>query len=188
MDYYGFYTGKEFSAYEYLGAHRLENGTVFRTFAPNAVRISVIGEFNDWGETPMDKVYDGNFWECTVPGAKAGMMYRNTGSTDVTALLSTTAIPMAFSWNCARTQPQSSASLSGYEFRDSKWQKKHRAGLDKPLNIYEIHAGSWRRKERVDGVEKNAEKHSKKYFEKIFGKRRGKWCGKGAGKWLVFLY
>ena len=109
MDYYGFYTGKEFSAYEYLGAHRLENGTVFRTFAPNAVRISVIGEFNDWGETPMDKVYDGNFWECTVPGAKAGMMYkyriyRRDGS------FIDHCDPYGFSWNCARTQPQSSAA------------------------------------------------------------------------------
>ena len=54
MDYYGFYTGKEFTAYEYLGAHIQENGTVFRTFAPNAARISVIGEFNGWQERMSD--------------------------------------------------------------------------------------------------------------------------------------
>ena len=62
MDFYGFYTGKIFDAYKYLGAHinRGENGkveeVVFRTFAPSASRISVIGEFNGWTETPMEKV------------------------------------------------------------------------------------------------------------------------------------
>ena len=99
MDYYGFYTGKEFSAYEYLGAHVLESGTVFRTFAPNAVRISVIGEFNDWQETPMDKVYDGNFWECTVSGAKAGMMYKYRIYRRDASL-----------WNCGRPRPLSSSA------------------------------------------------------------------------------
>ena len=178
MDYYGFYTGKEFSAYEYLGAHRLENGTVFRTFAPNAVRISVIGEFNDWGETPMDKVYDGNFWECTVPGAKAGMMYkyriyRRDGS------FIDHCDPYGFFMELRPHSASVISSLSGYEFRDSKWQKKHRAGLDKPLNIYEIHAGSWRRKERVDGVEKNAEKHSKKYSKKYLEKDGENGVGRG---------
>ena len=76
MDYYGFYTGEEFSAYEYLGAHCNENGTVFRTFAPNAQHIAVIGEWNGWKETPMNKVYDGNFWECEIPDTKQGMMYK----------------------------------------------------------------------------------------------------------------
>ena len=63
MDYYGFYTGKILDAYEYLGCHFTEDGAVFRTFAPAAVHISVIGEFNNWSEEPMHKVYDGNFWE-----------------------------------------------------------------------------------------------------------------------------
>ena len=76
MDFYGFYTGKEFEAYRFLGAHACERGTVFRTFAPNAQRISLIGEFNGWQETPMQKVHDGNFWECYVENAGKGMMYK----------------------------------------------------------------------------------------------------------------
>ena len=47
MDFYGFYTGKIFDAYEFLGAHPDKDGTTFRTFAPAASRITVIGEFND---------------------------------------------------------------------------------------------------------------------------------------------
>ena len=51
MDFYGFYTGKIFDAYKYLGAHVEEKGVTFRTFAPSASRITLIGEFNDWQES-----------------------------------------------------------------------------------------------------------------------------------------
>ncbi len=61
MDFYDFYISNEFEAYKYLGAHFATGTTTFRTFAPKAIRIAVIGEFNGWTETPMNKVYDGNF-------------------------------------------------------------------------------------------------------------------------------
>ena len=54
MDFYNFYTGKEFEAYQYLGAHVWESGTTFRTFAPAAQRVSVIGEFNGSGRNPNE--------------------------------------------------------------------------------------------------------------------------------------
>ena len=76
MDFYGFYTGKIFDAYKYLGAHTEKDGVVFRTFAPSASKISVIGEFNDWEEIPMEKVHDGNFWEFSTKKARPGMMYK----------------------------------------------------------------------------------------------------------------
>ena len=76
MDFYGFYTGKIFDAYQFLGAHPEANGVIFRTFAPKASRISLIGEFSDWQELAMNKIYDGNFWECYVKNAKPGMMYK----------------------------------------------------------------------------------------------------------------
>ena len=80
MDFYGFYTGKSFDAYRYLGAHinksRGKAETVFRTFAPSASKISVIGEFNGWTESPMNRVHDGNFWEFRSEEAGPGMMYK----------------------------------------------------------------------------------------------------------------
>lgn len=145
MDYYGFYTGKEFQAYEYLGAHLVPEGVVFRTFAPGAVRISLIGEFNGWQETPMNKVYDGNFWECTVPEAQEGQMYkyriyRRDGS------WLDHCDPYGFYMELRPHSASIITRLSGYEFKDGKWLKKRETGKDKPLNIYEVHAGSWRRK------------------------------------------
>ncbi|MGN1377801.1 MAG: glycogen-branching enzyme, partial [Dorea sp.] len=62
MDFYGFYTGKIFDAYQYLGAHVEEKGVTFRTFAPAASRITLIGEFNHWEEWEMNRTYSGQFW------------------------------------------------------------------------------------------------------------------------------
>ena len=71
MDFYGFYTGQEFEAYKYLGAHPAKAGTAFRTFAPKASKISVIGDFSQWQELEMKRIYDGNFWEGRHPRGPA---------------------------------------------------------------------------------------------------------------------
>ena len=76
MDMYSFYVGEAFDAYEYLGCHLTGDGAVFRVFAPAAEKISVMGELNGWEETPMQQIGDKNFWECTIPGVRAGMMYK----------------------------------------------------------------------------------------------------------------
>ena len=76
MDFYGFYTGKIFDAYRFLGAHIEEKGVTFRTFAPAATRISLIGEFSDWQEWTMNRTHDGNFWECYAKNAEPGQMYK----------------------------------------------------------------------------------------------------------------
>ena len=76
MDFYGFYTGKIFDAHQYLGAHVTESGAVFRTFAPAARKVALIGEFSRWKELEMKRVHDGQFWECYVESAKPGEMYK----------------------------------------------------------------------------------------------------------------
>ena len=72
MDFYGFYTGQMFDAYEFLGAHPVLGGTVFRTFAPGAVGIDLL---LDGQNRPMQKIGDGNFYELTVPDAPPGTPY-----------------------------------------------------------------------------------------------------------------
>lgn len=149
MDFYGFYTGKEFEAYRFLGAHACEKGTLFRTFAPNAEQISVIGEFNNWQETPMKKIHDGNFWECWVENAEKGMLYkykiysRTGGVTDHCD-------PFGY---YAELRPNSASIIfdsKEYVFEDEEWMKKRSVSLDRPLNIYELHFGSWRKKTEED--------------------------------------
>lgn len=144
MDYYGFYTGQEFTAYSYLGAHTEERGTVFRTFAPNAQKISVIGDFNGWQETPMQKVYDGNFWECYIADALQGMKYKyriysqNGNYIDHCD-------PYGF---YSELRPKTASviySLSNYTFHDAAYLKQRKNNPHAPVNIYEIHAGSWKK-------------------------------------------
>lgn len=146
MDYYGFYTGKILDSYDHLGCHLCEAGAVFRTFAPAATKVSLIGEFNAWNEIPMKKIYDGNFWECMIPNAEKGMkykyrIYRRDG------IYVDHADPYGF----AMEKPPMSASviqnLNDFVWKDGKWLKARTDCKNKPLNIYEIHLGSWRKRE-----------------------------------------
>ena len=142
MDFYGFYTGKIFDAYKYLGAHVEEKGVTFRTFAPSASRITLIGEFNDWQEWEMNKVSDGNFWECYVPQAKAGQMYkykiydRNSNPVDHCD-------PYGFGMELRPSSASIIRDMSKYKFKDSQWLQSRSDCRKKPLNIYEIHFGSF---------------------------------------------
>ena len=72
MDMHEFYMGNVFDAYEFFGAHPNPDGTVFRTFAPSAERITIIGEWNDWQEENMIK--DGHVWSYFSAKAKMGQM------------------------------------------------------------------------------------------------------------------
>ncbi len=144
MDFYSFYLGESFEAYRHLGAHPEGEGTVFRTFAPGARAIAVIGDFNDWQETPLHKVYDGNFWEVQISDARPGMRYkyRITGK-DGRVL--DRCDPYGF---FSERRPGNASviwPLTGYRFGDEGWMRRRSAAYDRPLNIYEVHLGSWRR-------------------------------------------
>ena len=150
MDFNEFYKGKEFEAYEFLGAHVGEAGTTFRTFAPAAEKIAVIGEFNNWTEQPMQKIYDGNFWECVIPEAKVGMLYKYRIYKQDGSFIDH-CDPYAF-YSEMRPGTASIIYAKDYQFHDKKWIHKRDASMKKPLNIYEIHFGSWKKKtEEEDG-------------------------------------
>ena len=76
MDLQRFYAGACFDAYRYLGGHMEAEGGVFRTFAPSAAGVSLLAEWEDWQERPMERVLDGNFWEVRSPGAVPGQRYK----------------------------------------------------------------------------------------------------------------
>lgn len=146
MDFYGFYTGQVFDAYEYLGAHRAGEGWIFRVFAPNAARVTLLGEFTDWIEYEMNRVNDGNFFEVYVSRGKDGDKYfhrvynKSGGYTEHCDIY-------GFGMELRPAHNSILRDLSAYKFGDDKWLAARSDCRDKPLNIYEMHLGSWRRKE-----------------------------------------
>lgn len=156
FDAAAFYGGTNSEAYRYLGAHRTrragKDGYVFRVWAPNAAYVSVVGDFCEWNgyAYPMEKNADG-FWECFVPSLKRYDTYKFavTAQTGETVLK---ADPYAFH---AETRPGTASKLydlGGYRWGDDEWRaSRAKAPLDRsPLNIYEVHLGSWRRHENGD--------------------------------------
>ena len=150
MDFHGFYTGKVFDAYQYLGAHITDSGVVFRTFAPGAQKVSLIGECSQWREYEMNRVYDGNFWECYVDGASAGSMYKyriyekNGGCMDHCG-------PYGFGMELRPNSASIVRDMNSYQFHDSAWMLSRSDCKNRPLNIYELHFGSFRKpSERAD--------------------------------------
>ena len=145
MDIYGFYKGEDFGAYEYLGAHLTENGTVFRTYAPNALKVSVIGDHSGWEEQPMENILDGNFYELSCPEAKEGMRYKYR-IYDRNGKFIDHCDPYGFGMEVRPGTCSVIRDVSGYRFSDSEWLSRRSDCRDKALNIYEVHLGSWRRK------------------------------------------
>ena len=144
MDFYGFYTGKIFDAYKYLGAHVTDKGVVFRTFAPSASKIAVIGEFNEWEESPMEKAHDGNFWEFTSEKARPGMMYKYR-IYDQAGQFIDHCDPYGYGMELRPNTASIIRDTETYHFHDASWMKKRTVRLREPLNIYEIHFGSFRK-------------------------------------------
>ena len=144
MDLYRFYTGGCFDAYRFLGGRLTEEGAVFRTFAPAARKVSLIGAFRNWEEIPMEREWDGNFWSCAVPEARAGMGYKfriYQGNGKVLDHCD----PYGY-WMELRPHTASLLwDVDGYEFHDGDWMARRSAGLDKPVNLYELHAGAWQK-------------------------------------------
>ena len=145
---YLFNKGENARAYEYLGAHFCEDGNVvFRVWAPNAVAVSVVGEFNGWqsGVSPMYMVDGSGVWETVIGGLKVYDTYKYAILTkDGRELFKCD--PFAFH---SETRPANASKLydiEGYQWHDSKWLEKRKktSVYDSPVNIYEVHAGSWK--------------------------------------------
>lgn len=150
---YFFHQGTSDHAFDYLGAHRSKNGYVFRVWAPNADAAAVCGDFNGWnpGAAPMRRVTEGGVWEAEIPGAEEGQNYKfyfRNGEKEIYK-----ADPYGFR---AQMPPETASvlcDLDGYRWKDAGWMR-YRAGRftreaagSQPINIYELHAGSWMRHE-----------------------------------------
>ena len=151
-DVYLFNEGRHFRLYDKLGAHKITvggvSGVLFAVWAPNAERVAVVGDFNDWDGTrhPLWPHDDSGIWEGFVPGASAGMRYKYRLLSRLGGAEFDKADPFAF----ANEKPPDTASVvwePGHVWLDSEWMRDRgaRQGLDEPMSIYEVHLGSWRR-------------------------------------------
>ncbi len=151
LDLHLFGEGRHELIYQKLGAHPITHegvkGVSFAVWAPAAQRVNVVGNFNGWDgkQYPMRRLGDSGVWETFIPELQAGELYKYEikGPSRATFLK---ADPYAF---YAEVPPATSSIVfeSKYRFRDSRWLKK-RAGREhfrRPLSIYEVHLGSWRR-------------------------------------------
>ncbi len=153
---YLFKQGNNFEAYRFFGAHfdcrGGDEGVVFRVWAPHAKAVSVVGDFNSWvpGSHPMARLDEG-VWEAFIPGIREYDVYKFCLTTRQDELVFK-ADPYAFH---AETRPSNASKvyrLEGYEWNDGEWEarQKKRDPLAAPMNIYELHVGSWRLKENGD--------------------------------------
>ena len=141
MDMQAFYTGHAFDAYEFFGAHTYFGGTHFAVWAPAAQYVQVVGEFGEYG---MHRTYAG-VWEADVNGADAGMayQYRVTGANGRCV---DHCDPYGFAMKL-RPDGRSIIAERPTGFADEAWLAARSKNYDKPLNIYEVHLGSWQQKE-----------------------------------------
>jgi 1,4-alpha-glucan branching enzyme len=153
VDLYLLGEGSHRNIHNTLGAHCAEmlgiRGTRFAVWAPNAARASVIGNFNGWdGRRHVMRLHPGNgIWEIFLPGVDEGACYKFEMLDRNGRLLPVKSDPLANYFE----PPPGNASIvyeSRYRWTDAEWMSKRgvEPNLDRPVSIYEVHAGSWRRK------------------------------------------
>ena len=151
-DIHLFGTGMWQRAWEKMGAHKdvqgNSEGWLFRVWAPQVSSVHVVGDFNGWDPkaTPLTRAANSDIWETFVPGLEQGSLYKYVIETDAGELL-WKADPFGF---YAETCPGTASKLwdlGGYTWKDATWlnRRAERDIMKSPLNIYEVHLGSWKR-------------------------------------------
>jgi len=147
-----FTSGKCVNAADYLGSHIIDGKTEFRVWAPSAANVSVVGDFNDWNpaSNPMS-LLQGGIWETEISGLAEMQPYKY-------AILAKDGQTL---WKAdpygvfSELRPAGASriyNLSGYEWGDAKWisYRQNNKIYSSPMNTYEVHLGSWKRKENGD--------------------------------------
>ncbi|QUH30965.1 1,4-alpha-glucan branching protein GlgB [Vallitalea guaymasensis] len=152
VDLYLFGKGTHYEIYNKLGAHVLEIdgvlGVMFAVWAPNAMRVSVIGDFNHWDGRihQMRELGNSGIYELFIPSLVSGEKYKYEIKTKQGSLLEKSD-PYG---NYSELRPSTAsivANVNSYEWKDSKWleSRMNKNPIDEPVSIYEVHLGSWRR-------------------------------------------
>ncbi len=149
MEHYLFHRGEYRQAYEYFGAHPNRSSTIFRIWAPTAKSVAIVGDFNNWNAREEDycqKITNEGIWEVEIKKVKKGAIYKFQIETSWGQKI-LKADPYAF---YSELRPQTASVVNGkpkFRWADKKWLNNREIGYAKPINIYEVHLGSWKKKE-----------------------------------------
>jgi len=155
VDRYLYNNGRHYEIYEKLGAHPANyegiDGMYFAVWAPHGSQVSVVGDFNGWDPeaNPMTLLADSGIWEAFVSGLSVGELYKYAITTRSGKILFK-ADPYAFQSEYRPQTASVTADLSGFQWKDLAWMEKRKTKdpLNDPISIYEVHLGSWRKKNR----------------------------------------
>ncbi|WP_415300975.1 1,4-alpha-glucan branching protein GlgB [Clostridium perfringens] len=151
-----FLEGKEHSAYKFMGAHFItenrKRGVRFTTWTPRASKIYVIGDFNNWElkeEYSMKKINERGIWSLFLPKLEEGIKYKFAVVNECGNNTVYKADPYAFKSELRPNTASVLTKIKSFRWGDKRWlNKREKEGLDnKPMNIYELHLGSWKRKD-----------------------------------------
>ena len=151
-----FLEGKEHSAYKFMGAHFItenrKRGVRFTTWAPRASKIYIIGDFNNWElkeEYSMEKINERGIWSLFIPKLEEGINYKFAVVNECGNNTVYKADPYSFKSELRPNTASVLTKIKSFRWGDKRWlNKREKEGLDnKPMNIYELHLGSWKRKD-----------------------------------------
>ncbi|HTR45462.1 MAG TPA: 1,4-alpha-glucan branching protein GlgB [Thermodesulfovibrionales bacterium] len=153
FDLYLFGEGNHYRQYEKLGAHGVEidglRGVHFAVWAPNAKRVSVIGDFNGWNPKthPMENLGASGIWVLFIPGIAEGVPYKYEIRSKVNKYVVQKSDPYGFFFELRPKSASVVCSIEGYAWNDASWMEERgrKDPLGSPLSVYEVHAGSWMR-------------------------------------------
>ncbi|HWQ79649.1 MAG TPA: 1,4-alpha-glucan branching protein GlgB [Anaerovoracaceae bacterium] len=149
---YLFHQGTAEKAYELMGAHpaaqKGKEGWIFRVWAPNAKKVSVMGDFNQWNsaEFPMERLTAQGIWQVFIPGVKEYTTYKYMIE-DARGNVFAKADPYAFHTETRPGTASKTFRADRYSWKDVRWRSRQKTERPyaRPMNIYEVHLGSWRK-------------------------------------------
>jgi 1,4-alpha-glucan branching enzyme len=156
FDLHLFSQSTHYKIYEKMGAHLTsidgQDGVHFAVWAPNALSVSVIGDFNAWKEevNQMDKLNEGGVWTLFIPGLKEGALYKYAIKSSVDNKYRIKTDPYAFRTELRPKTASIVADISNYKWNDDEWMNERASKISSspafcgfPISIYEAHLGSW---------------------------------------------
>ncbi|WP_228430013.1 1,4-alpha-glucan branching protein GlgB [Chryseobacterium binzhouense] len=153
QDIYLFKEGKHYKLYEKFGSHSVERegvkGVYFSVWAPNAKKVSVVGNFNNWNHREhilFPRWDESGIWEGFIPALTWGTLYKY--AIEHQGKILEKSDPYALSWE-QNLQAASMVSTNWYEWNDAEWMEKRwkKNSMESPISVYEMHLGSWLRNE-----------------------------------------